>query len=228
MEQNFLQGMSRRTLVLIAAAALVVVGGAGVAVGLTLQDRNPVPVGTAGFVLPGEATPTTARTASASPTPTAVATLPSVTPSPSATTDQPADPAGGGTGDTGGADPGGSTNGGAEVVDPAPAPDPVQPVQNEQPAQPAPVEQPAVDPAPPAPAPVVVSGISADQARQIALAAAGAASDTYASVDYDDYEDDYGCAIYEVEFHSGGSEYDIDIDAATGEVLRFHREHDDD
>lgn len=34
-----------------------------------------------------------------------------------------------------------------------------------------------------------------------------------------------GRLVYEVEFIAGGMEYEYDIDAATGEVLKFEKDH---
>ena len=60
--------------------------------------------------------------------------------------------------------------------------------------------------------------IGVDKAKEIALQDAGIAADdanfTKANADIDD-----GINIYEVEFTSGETEYDYDIDAATGNIL---------
>ncbi len=65
--------------------------------------------------------------------------------------------------------------------------------------------------------------IGADAAKQAALAHAGLQEDDvrfkHARLDYDD-----GYWKYEVEFHSGSTEYDYDIDAQTGEVLSYDHE----
>ena len=62
--------------------------------------------------------------------------------------------------------------------------------------------------------------IGADAAKQAALAHAGTAADQvrYLEAEYD-FED--GRMIYEVEFTVNGAEYEYDIDAATGAVLRY-------
>ena len=63
--------------------------------------------------------------------------------------------------------------------------------------------------------------ITKDKAMEIALAQAGVkASDAV----FDDREVDFddGRAIYELEFVSGGVEYEYDIDAKTGAVLKKH------
>ena len=65
--------------------------------------------------------------------------------------------------------------------------------------------------------------ISADRAKQIALNDAGvkesAAVFLRANLDWDD-----GRMKYEVEFYSGNTEYDYDIDAVTGAILSSDRE----
>ena len=39
---------------------------------------------------------------------------------------------------------------------------------------------------------------------------------------------DDGVGVYEIEFKAGGYEYDYEIDAARGSILKFDREQDDD
>ena len=62
--------------------------------------------------------------------------------------------------------------------------------------------------------------IGTEKAKSIALNHAGvSASDAvivHAKLDYDD-----GRRVYEVEFYSGSSEYDYEIDAASGEILSY-------
>ena len=62
--------------------------------------------------------------------------------------------------------------------------------------------------------------IGVEQAKTVALNHAGvAASDAvfvHAKLDYDD-----GRRVYEVEFYSGSTEYDYEIDAASGDVLSY-------
>ena len=78
----------------------------------------------------------------------------------------------------------------------------------------------------PAPAPAQDSYIGEEAAKSAALAHAGvAASDAFdldAELDLDD-----AIVHYDVDFKSGGMEYDYDIDAVTGEVLTFSSEVDD-
>jgi len=76
---------------------------------------------------------------------------------------------------------------------------------------------------------IMVVGVSAlaevslDQAKQIALERAGVAAEdavfTKAHKDYDD-----GRQEYEIEFYVGATEYEMDVDAATGRVTDFDTE----
>lgn len=74
--------------------------------------------------------------------------------------------------------------------------------------------------------PAASSYITVEKAKQAALTHAGvSASDAIfvkAGLDWDD-----GKVKYEVEFYVGNTEYDYDIDAATGAVLSYDREWDD-
>lgn len=67
--------------------------------------------------------------------------------------------------------------------------------------------------------------LSADKAKQAALQHAGLAAEdvraVWAELDYDD-----GRMVYEVEFRSGGYEYEYEIDAASGAVLKAEKERD--
>lgn len=67
--------------------------------------------------------------------------------------------------------------------------------------------------------------IDMERARQIALSHAGVnQSRVYDMKVEQDFE--HGRAVYEVEFKAGGYEYDYEIDAASGRVLKSHRELD--
>lgn len=66
--------------------------------------------------------------------------------------------------------------------------------------------------------------ITAEQAKEIALAHAGVQNASFAKAELD--EDD-GRMVYEVEFRSGGWEYEYEIDAVSGTVLKSDREFDD-
>ncbi len=65
------------------------------------------------------------------------------------------------------------------------------------------------------------------KAKEIALTHAGVSeSDLFKyeiEIDYD-----FGVLVYDVEFDVTGFEYDYEINAVTGEVLKSHKEHDDD
>ena len=62
--------------------------------------------------------------------------------------------------------------------------------------------------------------LTKDEAKQIALDKAGVTAEeatfTKARLDYDD-----GREEYEFEFFANGKEYDIDVDANTGRVVKF-------
>ncbi|MBR7081581.1 MAG: PepSY domain-containing protein [Oscillospiraceae bacterium] len=106
----------------------------------------------------------------------------------------------------------------------APADKPVAPVSKpETPANP-PAEQPTETPTEkPASSGSQTSYISASDAKSVAMSHAGVSS----VYDYDcelDYEN--GVAIYEISFDSGGYEYDYDINAVTGAVIRYEKDRD--
>ena len=65
--------------------------------------------------------------------------------------------------------------------------------------------------------------LSAEKARDIALKHAGVASSDVRSWDCD-LDDEHGRKVYEVEFKAGGREYDCEIDALTGEILKAETE----
>ena len=69
--------------------------------------------------------------------------------------------------------------------------------------------------------------ITLDKAREIALAHAGVSAD---DVRWDDREFDFenGQPIFELNFDTNGLEYEYEVDAQTGKVLKAHRERDDD
>ena len=79
-------------------------------------------------------------------------------------------------------------------------------------------------------APITTSG-SASQSAYIGLEAAKEAALKYAGVSASDatfveaeYDYDDGRMVYEVEFHVKGTEYDYEIDAQTGEVVKYKTE----
>lgn len=67
--------------------------------------------------------------------------------------------------------------------------------------------------------------IGLEKAKEIAMAQAGITGTEFFDCDFD-YEN--GLPVYEVELKSGGYEYDYEIHAVTGEVLKAERDIDDD
>ena len=91
-----------------------------------------------------------------------------------------------------------------------------------------PVEQnPAPNPeqADPTTAPKVVKELTAEEAKELALQHAGlnAADVTRLSVEYD--RDD-GLAHYDIDFQYGDYDYDYEVDAKTGKILKNEKEYD--
>lgn len=69
--------------------------------------------------------------------------------------------------------------------------------------------------------------IGGDKAKEIALSHAGVAADSIGELEIDlDYEKATMC--YELEFSSAGYEYEYDINATTGEVVKNQKNRDDD
>lgn len=69
--------------------------------------------------------------------------------------------------------------------------------------------------------------IGAQSAQEIALRHAGVTASGVRELEVEfDYED--GRMVYEVEFKSGGTEYEYDIDASTGGVVKYQTDRDDD
>ena len=64
------------------------------------------------------------------------------------------------------------------------------------------------------------------KAKSIALNHAGVSENTVYDMDVE-LDDEDGAFVYEVEFKSGGMEYDYEIDAATGAILKHETELDD-
>lgn len=68
--------------------------------------------------------------------------------------------------------------------------------------------------------------ITEDRARTVSLERAGLKASDVARVKTElDFDD--GVWKYEVEFKHGGFEYDVDVDAEKGSVLKFEKEYDD-
>jgi len=98
----------------------------------------------------------------------------------------------------------------------------IAPVEPEAPVEIAPAEPEA----PVETAPAASSRLSASEAKSIALRHAGVSSSkarfTECKLDYDD-----GYEVYDIEFHVGRKEYDLEIDAYSGYVLEYDAEIDD-
>ena len=67
--------------------------------------------------------------------------------------------------------------------------------------------------------------LSAEQAQNAALTHAGLTSDQVTGMRSELDRDD-GRQLYEVEFYSGATEYDYEIDAYSGEVISYSAEKD--
>ena len=68
--------------------------------------------------------------------------------------------------------------------------------------------------------------IGVEQAREIAAVHAGFSA---AEVNFSKskLEHEHGTMVYEIEFYKDGMEYEYEIDAATGEIVKFDSEWDD-
>ena len=69
------------------------------------------------------------------------------------------------------------------------------------------------------------TAVSLEQAQQLALQKAGL-SDSEVTWKKLEQDEDDGRIVYELEFISGRTEYDCEIDAATGNFLKFEQEQD--
>ena len=86
-------------------------------------------------------------------------------------------------------------------------------------------ETPAVQPSRPEP-PAAVQDIGYTKAKSIALDHAGVSESKAYDMDIE-LDDEDGTLVYEVEFKSGNMEYDYEIDAASGAILKHETELDD-
>ena len=86
-------------------------------------------------------------------------------------------------------------------------------------------ETPAVQPSRPEP-PAAAQDIGYAKAKSIALNHAGVSESKAYDMDIE-LDDEDGTLVYEVEFKSGNMEYDYEIDAASGAVLKHEAELDD-
>lgn len=88
--------------------------------------------------------------------------------------------------------------------------------------------KPAVTPTPGTPdVPDITTLIGKDAAKVAAINHAGVTADSLSAFECE-LDRDHGTYIYEIEFKSGGYEYDYDINAETGTVMKFQKELDDD
>lgn len=71
----------------------------------------------------------------------------------------------------------------------------------------------------------LMAGITANDAKDAALKHAGLTESQVSDVDID-LDRDNGKLIYEVDFNSGNTEYDYDINAETGEVISADKSKD--
>ncbi len=71
----------------------------------------------------------------------------------------------------------------------------------------------------------LMAGITANDARDAALKHAGLTESQVSDIDVD-LDRDNGKLIYEVDFNSGNTEYDYDINAETGEVISANKSKD--
>ena len=72
----------------------------------------------------------------------------------------------------------------------------------------------------------VVGGVSRDEALDAALKHAGFKKDEVDFVKKVEMDWEHGRKIYEICFYKGGFEYEYDIDAVTGRVLKFEKDWD--
>ncbi len=77
-------------------------------------------------------------------------------------------------------------------------------------------------PVTPAPTPAPEGIITLDEAKAIAVAHANVTDPVFGDCEFDDDE-----GVYEIEFAANGIEYECEINALTGEIIRFESEVDD-
>ena len=73
----------------------------------------------------------------------------------------------------------------------------------------------------------VAGGITPDEAVAKALAHAGLSKSQVSFIKPVEMDFDYGRKVFDVKFYQGGLEYDFDVDAETGAILKFERDYDD-
>lgn len=87
---------------------------------------------------------------------------------------------------------------------------------------------PPTSPLPPAQTPTSPAGVTltAQEAEQLALAHAGLSAEQVTRL-HSEYDVDDGIPQYEIEFHHGDWEYEYEVHAETGEILRSEMDRDD-
>ena len=73
----------------------------------------------------------------------------------------------------------------------------------------------------------VAGGITQDEALAKALAHAGLSKGQVSFIKPVELDYEHGRRIFEVKFYQGGFEYDFDVDAETGAILKFEKDFDD-
>ena len=72
----------------------------------------------------------------------------------------------------------------------------------------------------------VVGGVSQDEALAIALKHAGFTKEQIDFLKHVELDYEHGRKVYEVRFYKGGFEYEVDVDAASGAILKFEKDYD--
>lgn len=72
----------------------------------------------------------------------------------------------------------------------------------------------------------VVGGISRDDALAAALKHANLDKSQVEFIKRIELDYEHGRKVYEIKFYQGGYEYEFDIDADTGDVLKFEKDWD--
>ncbi|MBQ1424156.1 MAG: PepSY domain-containing protein [Lachnospiraceae bacterium] len=69
--------------------------------------------------------------------------------------------------------------------------------------------------------------LTQDQALAQALAAANLRRDQIDFIKKVELDYEHGRKVYEIKFYQGGMEYEFDIDAENGSVLKYEKDYDD-
>ena len=72
----------------------------------------------------------------------------------------------------------------------------------------------------------VVGGISQDEALEAALKHAGLTRDQVDFVKRIEPDWEHGRPVFEISFYQGGFEYEFDVDATNGSILKFEKDWD--